>query len=334
MARKNRDVVVLIGTGGTISGTSVDAADNIGYTAGQVSMADLAAGLRVAARDPFVVQTEQIAQVDSKDMDFDVWRALALRCMHHLQRRGVRGVVVTHGTDTLEETAYFLERVLQDAGLPDRPIVLTGAMRPATSPAPDGPQNLRDAVSVAVQSDRGGVLVAFAGVVHGAMALQKVYTYRQDAFTSGEGGPLGFVEEGAVRWLHPPGSRTAAAQIARKQPRLLELLRSGAAFPRVEIVHSTVGADGFMVQALLDRGAAAQDPVRGIVVAATGNGTVHRNLLPALDLARQAGVTVWRATRCVFGHVLDGGRQSFPDAAGLTPTKARVALMLDLMTAP
>ena len=129
--------IVILGTGGTISGTAASPMDHTGYTAGQLGVADLLAGLPSAANgvsaDRFIV--EQLAQLDSKDMGFDVWVKLALRVAHHLSQPEVQAVLITHGTDTLEETAYFLHALL----MPAKPVVLTCAMRPASALVPDGP---------------------------------------------------------------------------------------------------------------------------------------------------------------------------------------------------
>src|SRR5438067_359079 len=154
--------VVVLGTGGTIAGTASDASDNVGYTAGQLSVAHLVRAVPALADVP--IECEQVAQLDSKDMSHAVWRLLARRCAHHLGRDDVAGVVVTHGTDTLEETAWFLQRVLA----PAKPIVMTAAMRPATALQSDGPQNLLDAVMVARTPGARGVAVVLAGRVHGA----------------------------------------------------------------------------------------------------------------------------------------------------------------------
>lgn len=136
---------------------------------------------------------EQLANVDSKDMSHALWQQLARRVAVHLQADDVAAVLITHGTDTLE-TAYFLQRVLG----PHKPVVLTAAMRPATSLQADGPQNLLDAVAVARAPGAAGVLVAIAGQVFEAEGLRKVHGYRLDAFAAGESGPLALVEEG--RW--------------------------------------------------------------------------------------------------------------------------------------
>ncbi len=333
MKDKKPGVVVVLGTGGTIAGRSSSDMDNVGYAAAQVGVAQLLHGLPSVAAQGTPVETEQVAQIDSKDMAFEVWRALALRCRHHLRRPEVAGIVVTHGTDTMEETAYFLSCVLDDAGLATRPVLLTGAMRPASSMAPDGPQNMRDALVTAVQSGRGGVMVAFAGTLHAALHVRKVHTYRLDAFGSADAGPLGYVEEGQVRWLRAleRASSVDAAEVTRG--RLMDSLAAGAACARVEVVCSAAATDGFAVHALLHHGELTGDPVRGLVVAGTGNGTVHRELLVALRMAQSKGVAVVRSSRCAGGRVVPGGEHDIPDAGELTPAKARVALMLALMSA-
>ena len=145
--------IVILGTGGTIAGTAASAADAVGYTAAQLGVAQLVAAVPPLAQLP--IECEQVAQLDSKDMDLATWQRLAQRAAHHLARADVAGVVVTHGTDTLEETAYFLHRVLA----PAKPLVLTAAMRPATSLQADGPQNLLDAVTLARDGRVPGVSV-------------------------------------------------------------------------------------------------------------------------------------------------------------------------------
>jgi hypothetical protein len=135
--------VVILGTGGTIAGRAVTSSDNVGYVAGQVGVEQLVAEVPMLASLP--LEIEQVAQINSKDMTVVVWQRLAARLAFHLDRPDVSGVVITHGTDTLEETAFFLDTVFK----PTKPVVLTCAMRPATALVPDGPQNLLDAVSVA-----------------------------------------------------------------------------------------------------------------------------------------------------------------------------------------
>ncbi|RQO81768.1 asparaginase [Acidovorax sp. FJL06] len=311
--------IVVLGTGGTIAGTSAQAGDNIGYTAAQVGVAQLLAavpGLQALAGG--MLEAEQVAQVDSKDMDDGVWRALALRCAHHLADPDVRGLVITHGTDTLEETAWFLHEVLDVS----KPVVLTCAMRPATALTPDGPQNLLDAVAVVLAPGATGVMAVAAGEVHAARYVQKVHPYRVHAFTSGDAGPLGWVEEGHVRLVQNwPVGQTGQALGAIKEGAF------SADWPWVEVVLSHAGGQGRGVDALVRAG------VQGLVVACTGNGTIHQALEAALLRAQEAGVRVVRATRCAEGQVLPKPGDALPDSQGLSPVKARVALLLDLLQA-
>lgn len=321
--------VVVLGTGGTIAGKASHASDNIGYTAAQVGVAELLAhvpgmaGVLAGRR----LVSEQVAQVDSKDMSFAVWQSLLQRVHAHLQADDVQAVVITHGTDTLEETAFFLHSVLPAAQINAKPVVLTCAMRPASSLSPDGPQNLLDAVAVALTPGAHGVVAVCAGSVHGAADVQKSHTYRTDAFSSGDAGALGYVEEGGVRLLRNwPLVPVNKAQIAIKN------IANQVSWPRVEIVMNYAGGSAVVVDALLQPVPGAS-PLRGLVVAATGNGTLHQELEAALHRAVQAGVRVVRSTRCAQGRVLAAQHAEFAHSNGLSPVKARVTLMLELMEA-
>lgn len=328
VSEQNLKKVVVLGTGGTIAGTADSAADNIGYTAAQVGVAQLLAGVPglpalLAGR---VLVTEQVAQVDSKDMSFAVWQVLALRVSHHLADPDVQAVVVTHGTDTLEETAYFLQAVLPAALINAKSVVLTCAMRPASSLSPDGPQNLKDAVAVALTPGAHGVVAVCAGTVHTALDVQKSHTYQLDAFSSGDAGPLGYVEEAELRLLRNwPIAHMNKALIA------IEKIAIDADWPRVEIVMNYAGGNGGVVDALM-LPLPGVAPLRGLVVAATGNGTMHEDLEAALRRAQAQGVQVVRASRCASGRVLPAANAEFDHSRGLSPVKARVALMLALMS--
>jgi L-asparaginase len=303
--------IMVLGTGGTIAGAAASADDNIGYVAGQLGVERLVAAVPALARER--IECEQVAQLDSKDMDHATWQRLATRCAHHLERADVAGIVVTHGTDTLEETALFLQRVLSAP----KPVVLTAAMRPATSLHADGPQNLLDAVRVASEPGAHGVVAVLGGRVWSALDVRKVHPYRLDAFDGGDAGPIAVVAEGALRRFRawpPVPERSALGCIAP----------DAASWPRVEIVASHAGADARLVRALLS------DGVQGLVIAGTGNGTVHAALRLGLDEALARGVRVVRASRCIAGSIV-GGDERIPGSAGLTPAQARVALMLELM---
>ena len=319
--------VVFLGMGGTIAGRSADRSNDVGYQAAQVDIAQLLDGLPAlgAALQGVPPESEQVAQVDSKDMGWGEWHALFTRALHHLQRDDVGALVITHGTDTLEETAFFLSQTIPDEMLADKPVVITCAMRPTTSDFPDGPRNLCDAAVVANASGAQGVLVVCAGVVHLARDVQKTHPYRLDAFSSGESGPAGWVEEGQVRWTRPPAPQRNGV--------VTRLPKFPLVWPRVEIVVNTVGMGGAIVRALCAEPMQPDASVKGIVVAATGNGTVNQDMDSALNVARAQGVRVVMSSRCITGQLVRARGAPVVDARylGLSVVKARIALMLELL---
>ncbi|WP_427912090.1 asparaginase [Ramlibacter sp. MMS24-I3-19] len=308
MQVEEEERVVVLGTGGTIAGSASSAADHVGYKAGQVPVQQLLTGIPALAHVSLVA--EQVAQVDSKDMGPAVWLPLARRCQHWLAQPQVTGVVVTHGTDTLEETAYFLHRVLA----PAKPLVLTCAMRPATALSADGPQNIADAIAVVRTAGARGVVAVCAGRVHAGVDVRKVHPYRLDAFSSGDAGVLGHVEDGRLRQLRDwPAQGEVALPV--------EALDTRHEWPHVEIVLSHSGASGRAVEALV------RDGVQGLVVAGTGNGSVHAALESALVAAMKQGVQVLRTTRCAEGEVVGRDADPLPKTT-LTPVQARIELQL------
>jgi len=316
-AKKNQKIVVLA-TGGTIAGVSTRPDDNTGYTAAQLGVQNLIDAIprleEALLGDTLVC--EQVAQLDSKDMDHATWQTLARRCVHWLSQPDVGGLVITHGTDTLEETAWFLQEVLET----NKPVVLTCAMRPATALAPDGPQNLHDALRVVRDPMAKGVLVVCAGTIHRAREVQKVHPYRLDAFSSGDAGPCGWLEDGKLRWTsassalmaHPNASQAMALPVDQ--------------WPWVALLLSHASADARYVRALVNAG------VHGLVVAGTGNGTVHHSLLSALVEAQEQGVTLRLTTRCAEGQIVGEPAVLQTAPPRLNAYKARVSLMLDLMS--
>jgi L-asparaginase len=295
-AKKTKKIVVLA-TGGTIAGLANDAAKPQNYTAGQVDVADL---LRGVAADGLELLTEQVAQIDSKDMSFAVWQSLLARVAHCLEQDDVQGVVITHGTDTLEETAYFLQTVLQ----PSKPVAMTCAMLPANAPGSDGPGNLKDALSWVQQPNAMGVTVVCAGQVHAGNAVQKSHSHQRNPFTSQTG------------LTHP---------VALRVPSVAQVLAC-THWPRVELVQNHAAADGRLVRATM-----AHDAPHGWVVAGTGNGTLHHDLEAALLDAQKQGAQVLRASRCAQGGVQSREADVLPHAGGLTAVQARVALLLHLL---
>ena len=302
--------LLLIATGGTIAGRAASALDNVGYRA-ELAAADLVAAVPALAGVP--MRTLQLAQLDSKDMSHAVWQALVGTLATELARDDVAAVVITHGTDTLEETAYFLQRVLA----PAKPVVMTAAMRPATSLQADGPQNLLDAVTVAQTPGARGVLAVLGGQVHAGDELRKVDSYRLQAFDSGPAGPLALVEEGRVLPLRPwPQGRALGAGVCA---------RVLADWPRVAWITSHAGFDAALVDAAVAAG------FDGLVLAGTGNGTLHADLEAAAARAAAAGVVLRLSTRCASGRVVGEMPRAVPVSATHSAAQARVALLLELL---
>lgn len=325
--------ILILGTGGTIAGMAEDAERPGKYRAAQLSVGALAAaipGIEKAAGGS--LDAQQIAQIDSKDMDESVWLALLQACDKALRDDTVAGIVITHGTDTLEETAWFLHSCL---GRLPKPVVLTCAMRPANALMPDGPQNLKDAVFAAAARSASGeplltevVAVTGGGELHSARWLQKVHPHRLMAFSSGE--------QGAIGWVGGDGVRLRDGQVLGGMPApaqatlVMASLPAPQDWPWVEIITSHAGARGVAVDALVAQG------VQGLVVATTGDGTVHSALQPALARARSQGVAVWRSSRCSDGAISGAGlptrAQLGADAAvAINPYKARISLQLALL---
>ena len=295
-AKKTKKIVVLA-TGGTIAGLASDAARPENYTAGQVGVVDL---LQSVVHAGVELMTEQVAQIDSKDMSFEVWQNLLARVAHWLEQEDVQGVVITHGTDTLEEIAYFLQTILH----PTKPVAMTCAMLPANAPDSDGPGNLKDALRWVQQPTASGVSLVCAGQVHAGQAVQKSHSNQRNPFTSQAG------------VTHP---------LALRVPSVAQVLAC-TQWPRVELVFNHAGADGRFVRALM-----AHDAPQGWVVAGTGNGTLHHDLEAALLDAQKQGAQVVRASRCAQGGVQSREADVLPHAGSLTAVQARVALLMHLL---
>ncbi|MDH6642690.1 L-asparaginase [Ralstonia sp. GP73] len=304
--------IAILATGGTIAGSADDAGSAARYRAGAVPIDQLLAASKLGLERLANVRAEQVAQIDSKDLTFDVWEKLVARIRHWIDVERVDGVVITHGTDTLEETAMLLHLTQQT----DTPIVLTAAMRPSTSLSADGPLNLLNAVRLAASpSARGrGVLVALNQRVHAARDVQKGHTYAVEAFVSPDTGALGFVLDTQVQFQRA-GQRVAAADVLPMPP--------AGQWPWVEVVASYAQPDARVVDALVAAG------VKGLVIAATGAGSIHANLEAALNRASQQGVFVLRSTRTGAGVVPAlPSADRWASSGTLNPYKARVLLTL------
>lgn len=297
--------VHLIATGGTISNTGGD------RLSGDALVGALPELERVAA-----LTVEQFSNVSSGDLSLEQWRALARRINELFRSRPeLAGVVVTHGTDTLEETAYFLELTVADC----RPVVVTGAMRRATAPGADGPANLLGAIRLAASPRaRGlGTVVVMNDQALPAREATKLHTSRVDAFAAPEVGPAALLDPDSLVLL-PPSTRRSCGRRAFD-------VGGPAQLPRVDIVYGYQGADGELVRAAVRAGA------RGIVYAALGRGGSTPGQRAALREAAARGVVVATSSRTGAGRVPTGDPSDGAIGAGdLNPQKARVLLMLAL----
>ncbi len=301
----------LLATGGTIAGAAGSSATTTQYAAGALGVDALLAAVPALASIA-CVQAAQIASIDSRNAAPRFWQETARAIQAAVDDPTVDGVVLTHGTDTLEETAWYLHLTLKT----HKPVVITAAMRPATSLSADGPLNLLNAVRVAI--DKGavgrGVLVAVNHQVFGARGVRKGHTMRPDAFAAE--GLLGQVHDDNVDWAARP-----------QRPHTLDTpFTPDTPLPEVDVLVAYAGASPRLIDAARASGA------RGIVWAGTGNGTASDDIDAALDAAAQAGVAVVRASRVAEGPVRHvsvpyGGSV---DAGWLSPYQARVLLMLSL----
>jgi L-asparaginase len=265
------------------------------------------------------VSTEQVANIGSQTMNNRIWLKLAKRLQEVLSDPDVDGVVITHGTDTMEETAYFLS-LLAKSG---KPVVMVGSMRPATEVSADGPLNLYNAVALAANPDAKGrgVLVVLDNEIHYAREVEKSNTTRLDAFVSRNRGPAGLIHNGKAVWFSPPTTKLGPASEFSVEG--LENL------PRVEIVYSYANLGRAMIDSLVREG------VHGIVLAGVGDGNTTDEALAALRDAAKQGVAIVRSTRVASGITrrnveVNDDAMGFIAAEELNPQKARILLMLGL----
>lgn len=305
--------IALLATGGTIAGLADDGDDLVGYRAAQLGVAELLA--RMPALDGLAnLAAEDIAAIDSKDATPAFWQAVGQRVQAAVDDPAIDAVVVTHGTDTLEETAWYLSLTVQTR----KPVVLTGAMRPASATLPDGPQNLTDAVRVAADPRAAGrgVLAVMNARIHGARRVAKQHTTSIDAFGLRDDA-VGAVYDGTVRW------RDAQSE---KAPAPASPFSVHTPLAPVDIVVGYAGCSTAPIDALVAEG------VAGLVWAGTGNGSVPAHVHARLRVAVDAGVTVVRASRGGRGPVTRSASDDFPylHAGDLDPGKSRVLMMLAL----
>lgn len=309
-----RPTLALITTGGTIAGTAASATDTTAYTAASLpATALLAAVPDIAAHA--ALRIESPFDIDSKDITSAHWLALAQRAQALLDDPAIDGLVITHGTDTLEESAQLLDRCLDTR----KPVVLTGAMRPATALSADGPMNLYDAIRAAAHYDSAGrgVMVCFNRSLFAARDLRKLHTSALEAFGGGSRGRIGQTDP--LMYFAPPDPPAAS----------LPLPPPGATLPRTEVLY--VAADS--TPDLLELAVAAG--CRGVVLALPGNGSLPATWEPAVARVVAQGIPVVRASRCAAGrvspHPVDG-RLGCTPAGELSAAAARILLSLQLLS--
>lgn len=310
--------VVILATGGTIAGAGASSTESA-YTSGQVkieAMIDAVPNIRDLAN----LRGEQVANVGSQDMSVKVWLDLTKRINELLATNDVDGIVITHGTDTQEETAYFLNLVVKS----DKPVVLTGSMRPSTALSAEGPLNLYNAVAVAAnpKSKGKGVMVVMNDEIHGAHNVKKMMTTPVQTFQSPEEGPVGSVIFGQVEFFNTQnGLNTVKSEFS---------VDGVTELPRVDIFYGCADASADLIDYMVKAGA------KGIVIAGVGDGNMNAQVLEAVKKATVQGVAVIRASRVPVGVVLIQGEVNDAEygtvsSDQLNPQKARVLLMLALL---
>lgn len=311
--------VYILATGGTIAGTGKSATAS-GYTAGQVAIQSLIDAVP-EMKDIANITGEQVVNIGSQDMNDEVWLTLAKRINELLASPEVDGIVITHGTDTMEETAYFLNLTVHS----DKPVVLTGAMRPSTAMSADGPLNLYNSVVTAADpaSKERGVLVVMNGIILGAHGNQKMNTVSVQTFQDPDGGPLGYVYNSKPYYnLNTLKKHTTESVFD---------VSGLTSLPKVGIVYAYSNIDADVMTPFLDKANGYQ----GIIHAGLGNGNYHKNIFPSLLEARKNGIIVVRSSRVPTGPTtlydeVDDAKYQFVASWELNPQKARVLLMLAL----
>ncbi len=306
----------IISTGGTIACAPAEALRATGYHEMPFTAEALLSSLPHIDRD-YCLSAEEIFRVDSSDLTEENLLSLARRVGEVLSRKEVDGVVITHGTDTMEETAFFLHLTVKS----DKPVVLTGAMRPTGAVGEDGPRNLLSAIRTAGDQESGGkgVLVVFDDRIWPARDLRKASTYHISPYTCSEGGPLGTVIEKPRFYYAPTRPHTTKSEFD---------ISGVTSLPKVEIHWGKIGEDGALLQALLSSGC------DGVILAAAGNGTLPARLRERIQKA-EAGPFLVRSSRTLSGFISPDGDHSDREdrlipGGSFTPQKARLLLQLAL----
>jgi len=317
-AQAKKANVVILATGGTIAGAAASGTQ-AAYKSGAVTIDAMIAAVP-GIGDLATIKGEQISNVGSQDMTMDIMLKLANRINELARSNDVDGIVVTHGTDTMEETAFFLNLTVKT----DKPVVMVGSMRPSTAVSADGPLNLYNAVGVAADPNaRGrGVLVVMNDWIHAAHSLTKTSTTAIQTFMSPLRGLVGVANYGkndfysSPTWKHTTQTEFDVSKVT--------------SLPRVDIIFASADSSPDLIDAAATNGA------KGIVIAGVGNGNMNKASLTAAANAVQKGVVVVRSSRVVTGVVgrnveVNDDELGFIASDELNPQKARILLMLALM---
>ena len=310
--------VVVLATGGTIAGSGVSSTQYEGYQAAVTGVEKLLAAVP-ELKNIASVSGEQVAQVASQDMSTDVWLKLAKRVNHLLQQENVDGVVITHGTNTMEETAYFLNLVVKSK----KPVVMVGAMRPGTAMSADGPMNIYNGVLAAGSKDSigKGVMVVLNDRIISARDIQKTDTITVDTFKAPIFGYLGQVVDGKVVFFkNPINKHTYESEFD---------VTNITKLPKVDINYGYANDSGVVIDALVANG------TKGIVHAGAGTASMSEFVLPSVEKATKKGIAIVRTPRTslgMIGHNMEVDDDKYGTIAGgtLSTPKARVLLMLGL----
>jgi L-asparaginase len=311
--------IVILATGGTIAGVSSSITDTVNYQPAILPIETIIKDIAGPLRKTTHISCEQIAQIDSAEMTHQIWFTLANRINTLLFSPEVDGVVVTHGTDTLEETAYFLNLVVKS----NKPVVMVGAMRPASAISPDGPMNLYNAIILAASQEASGkgVLVTLNNTINSSREVTKTNTSLQDSFKAPELGYIGYLIEGEPYFYREP---------TRKHTYKSEFSIDGLTeLPPVEIIYGHVGNLATLAQAAVAAG------VKGLVYAGLGNGNMSKMMKNTFTDIQGQGVIVVRSTRVSSGIVTRNGADNddlsnFIVSDTLNPQKAGILLALAL----